>query len=751
MQNVSKEYKKSMKDTLRERSYMMVSFGLVNQEAQANAKVDGDEFTYYSSKNVFGKNTGDVIYATYEHDFTKVDGSMYFLPRPTQNYAYYDTGLIGNPFVGNEGYVLLINLNIPAADIKGLSIDFGEIYPVDFDVITESGQVFEIRGNDTGQWDTQEVLENTTYVKFVFYRMKNDYTRLRIYSLQMGFGLVYDNKDIMEATLETYISPISENVSQIDFSIKLQNYDQYFNVDNPKSAINFLETGQEMQIFYGYQLPSTGEIEWIKGGKLLCSAWENDDYSATIKCEDMLGTMDGEYYKGQYRPEGINLYELSELVFADAGIESYYLDPYLKKITTKNPLPRVKHKEALQIIANAGRCVFSQNRDGIPQIKSSFLPDIEFSCNGEAEYSNIAHIKNKQEKDEYAAYSDEYTRVDQHHYLLPRDQSEANLYTGYVSDQQSSEDCTFEKNPVITVTQESVCTYYGFRIDFGSALPKEFLVRTFNNGTPVQEMTVTEDLISNTTIIHEQFDDFDVMEIEFTKTAHPYNRIIVNYFTFGDITDFTMERMDMTSSPKAIKQELVKEVDVACYSYSSSATSETLVNEEIDATEGQTAIYYVGEAVYDYKAKFLDSETNIEILSSGAYYVEVKFKTSGSGMVEISGNRYNIAQQTAVKQLNNRGKTISWQNPLIGSMEVAQDLANWIGDYYDAEIEYEYSTRGNPEIDANDIVYQENSYRPGLKVNIYRHTIKFAQALSGKVVARRSIETRPGETGGGSA
>lgn len=743
MQNVSNEYKKSMKNLLRERSYMMVSFGLVNQEAQANAKVAGDDFTYYSSKNIFGKSTDEIIYATFEQDFTKVDGSMYFLPRPTQNYAYYETGLIGNPLVGAEGYTLLINLNISATDIKGISVDFGEIYPVDFDVITESGQLFEIRGNDTGEWNTQEVLENTTFIKFVFYKMKNDYTRLRIYSIQMGFGLVYDNKDILDSSLETYISPISENVSQIDFYVKLQNYNQYFNVDNPKSAINFLETGQEMEIFYGYQLPSSGEIEWVKGGKLLCSAWESDDYSATIRCEDMLGTMDGEYYKGVYRPEGISLYDLAELVFIDAGVESYYIDPYLKKIITKNPLPRVKHKEALQIIANAGRCVFSQNRDGIPQIKSSFLPEITVGCNGEAEYSNIGNIKSPVEKDEYAAYSQDYTRVDQHHYFLPKNLSEADLYTGYVSECQSAEDCTFESNPIITITQESVCTYYGFRIDFGSALPGEFLVRTYNNGTPVQNMVVTADKITDSTIIHEQFDDFDVMEIEFTKTANPFNRIIVNYFTFGDIADFTMERLDMTASPKAIKQELVKKIDVACYSYNASATTETLVSDDIEVTAGQTAVYYMGEAVYNYSAKFLDSASNVEILSSGAYYVEIRFKASGKGQIEILGNRYNIVQQTATRVLNNRGKTIPWQNPLISDMEVAQDLANWLGDYYDAEIEYEYPTRGNPEIDANDIVYQENPYRPGLKVNIYRHTIKFAQSLSGKVVARRSIETRP--------
>ncbi len=39
MQNVSKEYRESMKSPLRERAYIMLSFGIVNQEAQNNATV----------------------------------------------------------------------------------------------------------------------------------------------------------------------------------------------------------------------------------------------------------------------------------------------------------------------------------------------------------------------------------------------------------------------------------------------------------------------------------------------------------------------------------------------------------------------------------------------------------------------------------------------------------------------------------------------------------------------------------------
>ena len=77
-------------------------------------------------------------------------------------------------------------------------------------------------------------------------------------------------------------------------------------MDNPNSAINYLETGQEMQIHYGYQLPDSDEIEWIIGNNLLCSEWESDDYTATIRCQDIFRNMDSEFYKGIYNRNGIS-------------------------------------------------------------------------------------------------------------------------------------------------------------------------------------------------------------------------------------------------------------------------------------------------------------------------------------------------------------------------------------------------------------------------------------------------------------
>ena len=737
MQKVSKAYKESMKSSLRERAYIMLSFGLVNQEAQAKARIAPGDFAYFSNAaNLFSEKSAEMVYATLEEDFTKVDGSMLFLPRRNSSDTYYDTGLVGGKLVSQAQYELTINLNTGATDFKGITINFGENYPVDFDMVSSSGQTIEIRDNTLAEFTSEEVLENTTYVKLVFYRMKNPQSRLRIYSIRFGYGLVYYNDSVMSSSLDSYISPIGADVPQIDFSVQLKNYDRYFNVDNPKSAINFLETGQEMEIFYGYQLPDSEEIEWVRGNHLLCSEWESDDYTATIRCQDIFRNMDSEYYKGTYTSAGRSYFDLAKEILTDAGLSDYYIDPRLKKLYTKNPLPRVQHKEALQIIANACRCVLSQTRFGSVQIKSSFNPEAAASSNGETAYSQVGNILNDSVKDEYASLAGNYTVANGGMYFLPRNVSGNVLNTGYVSSAISDENGEFGTNPVVTIVQEAACMYYGVKFVFGHALPAAITIRTYNNGSLVEEYEV-EDEITKTLVILHDFDDFDTMKIEFTKTAEPHNRIVLNHFSFGDVTDFTMTRTDMTSSPKAIKQELIKEVIVPCYSYQNGTLEESLVSEEIEVVNGQVETFFIGEPSYNFRATLDEGSSGVSIVASGNYYVTLKFSKTGTFRLEVFGYRYKIVERYAIKTLHSRGKTIKWENPLISDMTMATDLAEWLGEYYTAGIEYEYNTRGNPEIDANDIVYQENEFHKDMKVTIYRQTLNFNQSFSGKVTARR--------------
>ena len=738
MQKVSREYKRSMKSSLRERAYIMVSFGLVNQEAQAKASVAQGDDTYYSNnQNLFGEHTDDTIYATMEENFTRVDGSMFFLPRSNSSSRFYDTGIVSRRLLSDAQYEMVINLNTIVTDFKGLTINFGENYPVDFDIIGDTNTV-EFRDNDQAEFTTEEVFYQTTKIRIVFYTMKNPQSRLRVYSIRFGYGLVYYNDSVLDSKLETYVSPIGADVPQIDFSVTFKNYDRYFNVDNPNSAINYIETGQEMDIMYGYQLPDSDEIEWVKGQHLWCAEWESDDNKAVIKCQDIFRNMDGEYMYGMYAANGKSYYQLATEILHDAGFEAdqYYLDPRLKTLYSKNPMPRVKHKEALQIIANACRCTLSQSREGKIQIKSNFVPEGTASSNGATDFSNVQHIMEDTDKDEYGTMANEYTIATGGMFLLGEGVA-ATRNTGYVSAAVSKDDCTFTINPKVTISLTAIRTYGSLAFDFGYALPAEFILRTFNNGEAADEFTIGEDEIDKHTVVIRNFNDFDVIEIEFTKTSKPNSRIVFNHFGLSEVADFTMERRDMTSSPKAIKQELIKEVIVPCYLYQNGNKLDNVVSEDVEITAGEERTYYIQEASYGYIPKLDDVTGQVTVVDWGNYYVTLRFLVTGTYRLDVQAYQYRIIERQVVKTLHTRGKTVTWKNPLISDMTMANDLADWLKEYYLAGIEYEYDTRGNPELDATDIIYQENEFRTGMKVNIHRTITKFQQAFSGVVIARR--------------
>ena len=735
MQKVSNEYRTSMKSPLRERGHIMVSFGLVNRAAQANAKTLPGKYAYFSNSEIFRDYKEEPIYGTFEENFTKVDGSMCFLPREGMG-VYYNNGLISENIIADGECVIDISLNGITTNVKGLSILFGENYPVSFAVIANTGQKIEVRNNTKSEWTTEEVLRNIKGVKIIIKSMRLPKSRVRIFAIKFGYGLVYDNDSVLSSSLNSYVSPIGADLPQIDFSVQIKNYDHYFNVDNPNSAVNFFETGQEMNVMYGYELPNSKKIEWIQGTRLLCSGWESDDSTATIRCQDVLRNMSSEYHKGTYREYGKDFYSLIQEVLADAGITQYYIEPLLKKVYTKNPIPKVKHKEALQILSNACRCTLSQSRHGVIQIKSKYMPKISVSANNLAPYSKVSNILKDIPKSEYASFAENYTKIDDGMYFLPRN-GRAALETGYVSNQMSGDDGRFPINPIVTFVMDNTRSYYGMKLIFGHSLPKEFIVRTYAGTTKVNEYTIRENEISKETVIIEEFDDCNKIQIEFTETATPHNRITLNYFSLNDTVNFKMERDEMLSSPKSIKQELIKEIVVPCYIYQIDNTEASLFNNNVSVVSGKTETFYFQEPACNYRVLLNDSTGRTDVIEWGSYYIVIRYNVSGTYKLDIRGCKYKITERYAVKKLNDNGKTIKWKNPLVSDIETAEKLAEWLGEYYAASVEYEYDTRGNPEMDSADIIYQENEFVENMKVNVYRQTLNFNQAFSGKVTTRR--------------
>ncbi len=730
MQAVSNAYKQEMKKQYRDHSYMRVSIGLINQEAQASAYIpDQEKYAYYSNPT-WPLNNYEVseLYETCDQDYSTVDGSMYFLPRERQD-AVLNQGIVTDDLLGE------VEICFPVQhDIKGLTVEFGKAYPVDFSIVSDEHTV-EITGNDTGHFVTEEIFPGATFLRFVPKDMFNGQSRLRIHRITMGIGIYFDNQKILSATKKERISPVMEDLPSIDLNITIDNKNRAYDIENEESTVNFLENGQEINVIYGQEVDD-GNVEWMPGTTVYLREWSADDEEMSFTATDRFDGMDGTYRRGKYYPDGISLYDLAVDVFGDAGIDSrtYWLDNYLKDVMVYNPMPVVSHKEALQLIANAGRCILYQDRNGNIFMKSSFIPDMQASSANETYFSNTASVLDATEKSTYATPEKDHTEASAVQFFLPY-QDKNYLDVGYVSEAVADEDGTFTEDPLVTIVLEARYKCFGLTLEFGGNHPSGMVFRSYLGEELVEEYKISS--LSEVTVVNHEFPEFDKLQLEFLKGV-PFNRVNLKQITFGDSTDYELSYgKELTKTPKGTQLSRVRELQMTRTIYTSGTEKRQLVREAVPADETRHT-FYLNAAAYDYEIDAAGG-INVQIIDSSAYYVTVEVDGGADTEVTINGYEYNVTQALVTRQLNPTGTVETWENPLVSTSNHAADLAEWIGDYLRSDREYDLEYRGEPRIDANDIAFLENKYVPDLLLRIYEHTLKFNGALSGTIKARRDM------------
>ena len=720
-------------------SYLRVTIGLINQQAQSSAYIpEPSGYTYYSNlvKPMDNYQVKE-LYASCDQNYTMVDGSMYFLPRDTAD-VVLNQGIVSDDLLG------AIEIRFPVQyDIKGLTVEFGKAYPVEFTIISDN-RTLNVTNNADGHYVTEEIFEGATFLRFVPVVMVNGQSRFRINQITMGIGVYFDSKKILSATKKEHISPISEELPTIDFDVTVDNKDRAYDVENEESTVNFLEIGQQVEVLYG-QAMDDGTIEWIPGTSLALKSWSADDTEMDFQASDCFDGMDSTYYRGQYHPNGMSLYDIAVDVLTDAQVDyrNYWIDPYLKDVLVVNPMPVVTHKEALQLIANAGRCILYQNRAGRIILKSSFVPDMVATSDNETYFSHAAAILDHAKKETYALPGQDYTGVSSTQYFLPR-QTDGITYlnTGYVSEAVAGDNGLFADNPTVGITMEAAYKCFGLTLEFGQNCPDTVMFHAYYNGALQEDYMVSG--LTQTYVVGHEFPEFDFLELEFVRGC-PNNRVVLDNITFGDSTDYILEYgVELTKTPKGTQLARVRELQVVrtMYNLSTDDTKE-LVRETIAVTEqDKQYTFYLSNASYDLSVMLIEPSEGqtATIIGSSAYYATVEL-TGIAGVTEVvvMGKEYLITQTKVSRQLNPTGSLETWENPLVSDGAHAANLADWIGDYLKSDREYDLQYRGEPRMDANDIAFLENKYVPDLLIRVTDHTLKFNGGLSGTIKARRDM------------
>lgn len=733
MQKVSPEYVESMKSIGRNRGYIKVTLGIVNAEAQEHLEVsDSTDLAYFSQTTLVDGAEVTQPYATCEQNWSKVDGSMYFLPANEQGSVFYNNGLVGE----NVLSAISFDFGGNTYDVAGFTIDFGDNYPIDF-TISNGTETITITDNDKRYFSTEQGIHDIQTLTITATRMSGGQTRLRIYSLSMGVSNTFTNENTLDYTETSYVSPIADTLPSTDVSIRVVNYDNYYNPDNPNSILAFFEVGQEVRVQFGYDTNDDGEIEWLPETVTHLKSWGATDSDATFTATDKFDYLQGVYYGGKYNASGTTLYNLAVAVLTDAGITDYKLDTVLKEVTVVNPLPPVAHTEALQIIANAGRCTLREDRDGKIYIESTFIPEYTITSNGETDYSNVENIKNDTDKIAYAITSQDFSLLsDQNLRFMGTVDTDA---VGYVSSALADANGDFTTNPKITLTLEANYSPTGFNIRFRNVAPQAFTIKTYLDNTLVDTINVTNPDMAYT--YSDGFEEFNKMEIEFTQ-GHPNSRITIDKLIFGAPTDYTIERYMIKDSPTATRQDRIKCINMTTYNYKDSAESiKDLVTSTIVDAEAGNYTFHFNNPSYGFTASVTEGTANISIVSSSSYEIVVALSNVSTDDVKIAiqGYEYAVDEQIVTVTHNATGIEQKWSNPLISDAEHAQLVESWLSDFYLGDVEYEFEWRGDPRIDADDLLNLELKSGDIVNVRAYQNTLNFTGAWSGSMKCRKAI------------
>lgn len=668
MINVSSAYKKAMNNQIRDRAYISVGIGVINQNAQEDSKANG-VFSYYSQGDIFDTNQAKIDYATMEENYFKLDGSMLFVPENNELMQLKNNGIT------LEEYLAPIRIDFSKFyAIKGLTIDFGFSYPSEFSIRTAQKEFTYT--NNSQKFMTEDVMGDTDHIIITPITMTGGKQRLRIKSILMGIGLAYSNKQTKSFSLKESVSSISDELPSETLNFAFYDEEGRFDVDDENSFIDYLETMQQMTVSFGITLEN-GTVEWNQIATLYLKNWKSQKGQVTMTATDRLAQMEDEYSLGNKIYER-TAYSEAESIFADAGLEpdEYFIDEYLNDVILINPMPIGTHKSCLQLLANACRCIIRQDENGKIMIKANFAnvldpDDLNVETNGVAKWSKIQNVLHGSEV-VYAELTQDFIKTDGSMYFLPEDSSY--LETSYVSEQIADENGMFEENPAITITMPAAYSYFGLTIKFDGNPPQEMIIHTYN-GDVLKESTVFKGMSEETALFHE-FMQFDKMVIEFTK-GYPNNRILVNKITFGDLSDYVLTRNLMMENPIGYKEKRVKAIKVKIFSYQN------------------------------------DEDGNSEEIEDNVFVTRI---------------------------LNQVGEIRTLANPLVSAEEHAELLAEWIGNYYANNISYDVKYRGEPRINAADIIHMESEKLSNLQVEITNHTLNFNGAFNGSLELRRALK-----------
>lgn len=416
MKNVSPEYAASMAQSLRERSYIKITFENIDPGAAGDGVWEANNQVPYSEVETldYDYNYGRA-YSTLEKNRWILDSSQDILPDDFES-ARPD-GYTSNALSSSEGIfdtdqpILRRKFSKPRT-LPGLTFIFDtrtKTYPfsikIEYYLEGEKIKTTESSNINSSVWVVEDPVENTDEI-VVFALSGPVRTRFRIEGVIFGFTKIFDNLVVSNCKQSHDVDPLTRRLPKETFSFSVLDYENEYNPDNPAGNWTFVNEKSPINIQYGYEI-SPDNIEWVPSDQYIMNGKPSHSKNiATFSGTGVIESMTDTYYKDTVCDK--NLYDMAVDVLRDAnltprpdGSDPWVIDESLKNMRTISVLPIATHMNCLQLIAHAARCRFYSDSENVIHISPfvisqetpSFAIDLNtISENGQT-FSKIDKLK----------------------------------------------------------------------------------------------------------------------------------------------------------------------------------------------------------------------------------------------------------------------------------------------------------------------------------------------------------------------
>ena len=312
-------------------------------------------------------------YATYETDYFRLDGTFYIPPK--ENEGDSELGWWSDVISDQDGIfatrpTITFTFTKPHSSI-GLTFTFdnqANEYPSEFSIKTYSATDVllvsqTITNNSSSIYYFDMPLDNYSKIVIEIIKWAKPYRRARLVEVDFGVVREYTGDKLISFKVIEEMDLLTSTVPSNEMQFVLDNSDQLFNILNPNGIYRYLVPNQEMTAEIGL-LIGENKYEWIPMGKYFLTEWtvEEGAMTSTFVGRDIFTKLEAVDYTTLL--QDTNLYDLAEDILIKSEVEKYQIDETLKLIPTKGFIEPIKVRQALQMIAIAGRCVVRQVRDG---------------------------------------------------------------------------------------------------------------------------------------------------------------------------------------------------------------------------------------------------------------------------------------------------------------------------------------------------------------------------------------------------